>query len=91
MDKIQRRSMLRSLLAVSIGMAAPALRKGEMLVEPRSIENQKLNTDVLVIGGRTAGVIASIQAGRAGVRTILVENGSPIEFGEPLFLITLDS
>ena len=29
--------------------------------------------DVVVIGGGTAGVIAAIQAGRAGARTLLIE------------------
>ena len=31
---------------------------------------------MLVVGGGTAGVIAALQAARAGCRTILVENGS---------------
>jgi hypothetical protein len=35
-------------------------------------------TDVLVIGGGTAGTIAAIQAARAGVRTMLVEKGSQL-------------
>ncbi|MFA5859585.1 MAG: FAD-dependent oxidoreductase [Elusimicrobiota bacterium] len=33
----------------------------------------KKNYDVIVIGGGTAGVIAAIQAGRAGVSTLLIE------------------
>lgn len=33
----------------------------------------KPNYDVVVVGGGTAGVIAAIQAGRAGARTLLVE------------------
>ena len=35
----------------------------------------KSEYDVIVIGGGTAGVIAAVQAGRAGVQTLLVEKG----------------
>ena len=34
--------------------------------------------DILVVGGGTAGTIAAIQAGRAGLRTALVEAGSQL-------------
>lgn len=78
MDKIKRRSIIKSLGAISLGMAAPALGKGEVLAEPYRVKQQKLEADVLVIGGGTAGVIAAIQAGRAGARTIVVENGSQL-------------
>lgn len=37
-----------------------------------------LETDVLVVGGGTAGVVAAIQAARAGCKTILLENGSQL-------------
>ncbi|OFX31361.1 MAG: FAD-dependent oxidoreductase [Bacteroidetes bacterium GWF2_42_66] len=37
-----------------------------------------ITTDILVIGGGTAGTIAAIQAARAGCSTILVENGSQL-------------
>jgi hypothetical protein len=37
-----------------------------------------IHTDVLVTGGGTTGVIAAIQAGRAGCKTILLENGSQL-------------
>ena len=39
---------------------------------------RSLSTDVLVIGGGTAGTIAALQAGRLGARTILVESGSQL-------------
>ena len=32
--------------------------------------------DVIVVGGGTAGVVAAIQAGRAGVRTLLIEKNA---------------
>lgn len=70
--------MLKSLGAISLGMAAPALAKGEVLAAPYSITKQQLETDILVVGGGTAGTIAAIQAGRAGARTILIESGSQL-------------
>lgn len=78
MSKIKRRSMIKSLGAISIGMAAPGLSKGEVLAEPYAVKEQNLETDVLVIGGGTAGVIAAIQAARAGAQTMLIENGSQL-------------
>ena len=78
MEKIERRSMIKSLGALSLGIAAPSLSKGEVLVKPYQVKEQTLKTDLLVIGGGTAGVIAAIQAGRAGSKTMLVENGSQL-------------
>ena len=76
MKKIQRRAALSSIGAMSLGITA--LAKGEIVSEPYKIKKQRLKTDILVIGGGTAGVIAAIQAGRAGRKTILVENGSQL-------------
>ena len=70
--------MIKSLGAISLGMAAPSLAKGEILAGPFSMSRQSLETDVLVVGGGTAGVIAAIQAGRAGARTMIIENGSQL-------------
>src|SRR5690606_10224191 len=76
MDKMKRRSAIATLGAFSLGLTTPRLLKGEVLQEPRIIKKEKLTTDILVIGGGTAGVVAAVQAGRAGKKTILVENGS---------------
>lgn len=42
------------------------------------MEHIKDDVDVLVVGGGTAGTIAAIQGGRAGLRTALVESGSQL-------------
>ena len=42
------------------------------------MDHIKDDVDVLVVGGGTAGTIAAIQAGRAGLRTALVESGSQL-------------
>jgi len=78
MEKIKRRTALASLGSLTLGMTTPILGKGEMLQAPYEIKKISLKTDILVIGGGTAGVIAAIQAGRAGRKTILVENGSQL-------------
>jgi hypothetical protein len=70
--------MIKSLGAVSFGMFATGLPGGDVLADPYEINVQKLETDVLVIGGGTAGVIAAIQAGRAGARTMIIESGSQL-------------
>ena len=78
MKKMERRSALATIGAMSLGIATPKLAKGERLADPYKIQKQSLKTDILVIGGGTAGVVAAIQAGRAGRKTILVENGSQL-------------
>ena len=75
MEKIKRRTALASLGSL---MTAPVLEKGEFVQASYQIKKTTLKTDILVIGGGTAGVIAAIQAGRAGRKTILVENGSQL-------------
>lgn len=73
---MKRRTAIATLGAVSLGMASPHLLKGEVRQGPRRVKKSSVETDILVVGGGTAGVIAAIQAGRAGRRTVLVENGS---------------
>ncbi|WP_257667801.1 FAD-dependent oxidoreductase [Parapedobacter tibetensis] len=76
MEKMKRRSAIATIGAVSLGLASPRLLKADVLQKPYAVKKEILKTDILVIGGGTAGVIAAIQAGRAGCSTILVENGS---------------
>lgn len=78
MAKMKRRSMIATMGAISLGIASPILSKGEILSKPFKIDKQTIKTDILVIGGGTSGVIAAIQAGRAGRKVILVENGSQL-------------
>lgn len=75
---MKRRSMIATMGAISLGMTAPALSKGEIPARPYKISKRSLKTDILVIGGGTAGVVAAIQAGRAGRKVILVEYGSQL-------------
>ena len=69
--------MLKTLGGFSIGGLIPVFAEG-----PRNHitgnETKNIETDVLVIGGGTAGVVASIQAARAGSSTTIVENGSQL-------------
>ncbi|NND06390.1 MAG: FAD-dependent oxidoreductase [Saprospiraceae bacterium] len=75
---MERRRVLKSLGAISIGAAAGSLTNSAELEVVYNVDKPKLQTDVLVVGGGTAGVIAAIQAGRMGTNTILVENGSQL-------------
>jgi glycine/D-amino acid oxidase-like deaminating enzyme len=78
MEKLKRRAALKSLGALSLGIAAPSLSKAERLVAPYETKSQSISTDILVVGGGTAGTIAAIQAGRAGAKTVLIESGSQL-------------
>ncbi len=64
--------------AVSLGMVTPSLAMGEELVVPYKVKEESITTEILVVGGGTAGTIAAIQAGRAGAETILIESGSQL-------------
>jgi hypothetical protein len=78
MSNISRRTIVKLAGGISIGSMIPALGKATDL-NTKSIKNIKsLKTDILIVGGGTAGVIAAIQAARAGCSTMLVENGSQL-------------
>ena len=78
MKKMERRSMLKSMGVLSLGMATPRLFAGEKLAEPYENRKKEISTDILVVGGGTAGTVAAIQAARAGAKTVLVELGSQL-------------
>lgn len=74
---INRRSLLKSMGVASLGVTAQPFLKGERLAHPQ-IEQKKIETDIVVVGGGTAGVIAAIQAGRMGKNVVLVECASQL-------------
>ena len=78
MAKIERRTMLKTLGGFSLGGIMPVSGKTFNEAKPSDKQIKLINTDILVIGGGTAGVIAAIQAGRAGCSTVLVESGSQL-------------
>ncbi len=67
---MKRRNFLATLGALPAGSVLVAATPPPAV---RTIE-----TDVLIIGGGTAGTIAALQAGRLGARTILVEANSQL-------------
>lgn len=72
---MKRRTFISTLGATAAATTLPAANSASAAAPaaPRTLE-----TDVLVIGGGTAGTIAALQAGRLGVRTVLVESGSQL-------------
>ncbi len=70
--------MIKSMGALSFGIAAPTLAKGEKWVEPYETKKKNITTDILVVGGGTAGTVAAILSARAGSKTVLVEFGSQL-------------
>jgi hypothetical protein len=82
-NSIGRRKFLQ-YSATGIALAASAkMGFGEEHITMKQVsEKQELNitseTDVLVIGGGTAGITAAIQAGRAGAKTLIIERGSQL-------------
>ena len=79
-NSIGRRQFVRYSAAGIAAVASAKTLAEESIASAQSSEHlhneETKDTDVLVVGGGTAGVIAAIQAARAGCRTILVENGS---------------
>jgi hypothetical protein len=79
--KNSRRNFLQHTLLGSAGLGLGIATTTEVRAAPASdstLPEITHNVDVLVVGGGTAGTIAAIQAGRAGVSVLLVERGSQL-------------
>jgi hypothetical protein len=78
MNKIVRRTMLKRLSGISLGSLLPFMGHTSTIGEKSDIKIETLKTDILVVGGGTAGTIAAIQSGRVGMKTLLIERGSQL-------------
>jgi hypothetical protein len=79
--KSNRRDFLQhSILGTAglgLGIASTSEVHAAQLAEAAAPEVTQ-EMDVLVVGGGTAGVVAAIQAGRAGAKTLLIERGAQL-------------
>lgn len=77
MSTISRRQLLKSLGLISTGLlVSPYINAALPATKKRGKKLQEC--DIVIVGGGTAGVIAAIQAGRMGKKTILLESGSQL-------------
>jgi len=80
-NRTDRRQFLQRSLLGTTGLGMAIASTSEVLAKsaPGEVEvGVTQEVDVLVVGGGTAGNIAAIQAGRAGVSTLLVERGAQL-------------
>ena len=77
-NKIKRRDWLKSIGAFTAVAGLPNALHAESLVKPYQVKESFSETDILIVGGGTAGTIAAIQAGRTGAKTTLIESGSQL-------------
>lgn len=70
---MKRRDMIAAMGTLSLGVAASPFAKGDVLKEPYKVVQKNITTDVVVVGGGTAGAVAAIQVGRAGKKVTLIE------------------
>jgi len=82
-NHIGRRKFIQySAAGVTLAASAGSLMAAEHVTMKQVADKASLNiiseTDVLIVGGGTAGTIAAIQAGRLGVKTLLVERGTQL-------------
>ncbi|SEJ60761.1 FAD dependent oxidoreductase [Cyclobacterium xiamenense] len=64
--------------ALTLGLSGASFASNDVYAAPYALRKKSIETDVLVVGGGTAGVVAAIQAGRAGQRVTLIECASQL-------------
>ena len=52
--------MIKSLGAISLGVASTSLVKGEVFAEPHKLRKNRLKTEILVVAGGTAEVTSHL-------------------------------
>jgi NADPH-dependent 2,4-dienoyl-CoA reductase/sulfur reductase-like enzyme len=85
--KISRRTAAKALLGgATSGLALPArARAADGLADDAAQE--RLRTEVCVIGGGSAGTGAALAAARAGAKVVLIECESPLRHSDKCFLV----
>jgi len=82
MSEMDRRNFMQASMLGVAGLAVAATTNSAMGSEasakPTAATGQDCDVDVLVVGGGTAGVVAAVQAGRMGAKTLLVERNSQL-------------
>ena len=78
MNDIKRRDAIKSFGVISLGTLSASIPEEFYNGNQSQIEAGEIFTDILVIGGGTAGVVAALQAARAGCKTTIIENGSQL-------------
>ena len=83
-SNIGRRTFMQvsaaSVAGAALTGAADVVRDGDTTTEVGKtvVEQITTKTEVLVVGGGTAGTVAALQAARAGAKTLLVERGAQL-------------
>lgn len=73
---VSRRELLKLAGFLGTWVAAPSLVANASVLPLASLERQRVDTDVLVIGGGIAGVFAALRAAEAGLSVTLLDKGS---------------
>ena len=78
----RRQFMQYSAAGVVLAASSHAARGADTEPQPQATRKAEepvtTRTQVLVVGGGTAGTVAAIQAARAGARTVLIERGAQL-------------